>query len=361
MHHLTAIPGDGIGPEVMQAAMRVLEATGVDFEWDVQHAGAAVLEREGTALPARAVDSIRERGVALKGPISTPVGKGIRSANLELRELLGLHAGIRPCKAYRGAPTRFPETDFVVVRMLAGDLYAGVEYDRDDSATARLKSLIVDTGRGKLDDDVGISIKPISESSTRRVARTAFEHAIATGRSKVTAVHKASVMRSTDGLFLATVREIGRREYPQVELDDGLVDSVCHRLVTRPEELDVLVLPMLYGDIISDLGAGLIGGLGMAPGANVGDDCAVFEAVHGSAPRHAGHNSANPLGLVLSGALLLHHVGEPEAGKRVERAVAAVVESGERVTADLMPGNDRSSRWGTSDVADAVIAQLRSA
>jgi isocitrate dehydrogenase (NAD+) len=361
VHHVTAIPGDGIGPEVMQATMRVLEASGVEFEWDVQHAGAASLVREGTALPARVVDSIRERGVALKGPISTPVGQGIRSANLELRELLGLHAGIRPCTAYRGAPTPFAKTDFVVVRMLAGDLYAGIEYDRDDSATVGLRSMIADTGRAKLDDDVGISIKPISASTSRQVARTAFEYALATGRSKVTAVHKATVMRSTDGLFLATVREVGRREYPQVELDDGLVDSVCHRLVTRPEELDVLVLPMLYGDIISDIGAGLIGGLGMAPGANVGEDCAVFEAVHGSAPRHTGHNSANPLGLVLSGALLLRHLDEPEAATRVERAVAAVVESGERVTADLMPADDRSGRWGTSDVADAVIAQLRSA
>jgi len=361
VHQITAIPGDGIGPEVVRAAMRVLEATGVALEWDVQHAGAATLEREGTVLPPRVVDSIRERGTALKGPISTPVGRGIRSANLELRELLGLHTGIRPCKAHGGVPTRFPETDFVVVRMLAGDLYAGIEYDRDDAATEPLRSLIAETGRAQLGDDVGISIKSISASGVHQVARTAFEYALATGRSQVTAVHKATVMPSTDGLFLASVREVGRREYPQVGLDDGLVDTVCHRLVTRPQELDVLVLPMLYGDIISDLGAGLIGGLGMAPGANVGDDCAVFEAVHGSAPRHTGHNSANPLALVLSGALLLHHVGEPEAGNRVERAVAAVVERGERVTADLKPGDERSSRWGTSDVADAVIAQLHAA
>lgn len=335
--------------------MRVLEATGVGFEWYLQHAGASSLAREGTMLPDRVVDSIRDCGLALKGPLATPAGGGFRSANIELRARLGLHTGIRPCKAYRGVPTPFPKTDLTVVRMLAEDLYAGIEYDRDDGATVRLRSLIADTGRGDLADDVGISIKPISASSARAVARTAFEHAISAGRSRVTAVHKANVMRSTDGLFLETVGAVAR-EYPRVEVDDGLVDTVCHQMVRRPEELDVLVLPMLYGDIVSDLGAALIGGLGMAPGMNVGHGCAVFEAVHGSAPRRAGRNSANPLGLILSGVLLLRHVGEREAGERVERAVAALVEEREVLTSDITLAGRPSA--GTSQVADALVARL---
>jgi isocitrate dehydrogenase (NAD+) len=355
LHRVTVIPGDGIGPEITGATTRVLEATGLDFEWDVQEIG-RVGGGERGALPVSVIDSIRDRGVALKGPLSTRLHGG-RSANLELRQRLGLHTGIRPCRAYAGTPTPFPETDFVVARMLAGDLYAGIEFDRDDPANGRLRALLAETGRPALDDDVGVTLKPISASETRRVARTVFEYTRTAGRSRVTAVHKATVMRSTDGLFLASVGEVARHEYPHVEFDDGLVDTVCHRLVRRPGELDVLILPMLYGDIVSDLGAGLIGGLGMAPGMNLGDDCAVFEAVHGSAPRHAGRGTANPLGLVLSGVLLLRHIGEPDAADRVEGAVAGVVESGS-VTADLLPAGGRSGALATSEVADAVIARL---
>jgi isocitrate dehydrogenase (NAD+) len=356
-HRVTLIPGDGIGPEVTAAARRAIEATGVTIDWDIQAVGAEAFEREGTPLPDRVVDSIRDRGVALKGPTSTGAGSGFRSANIALREALDLYAGIRPCRALAGVRTRFPETDIVVVRMNREDLYAGIEYEQGSSGAKLLRDLIRDTHGRVLADDASAAIKPISGSGARRVIRRAFEYAREEGRSTVTAVHKATVMPETDGLFLGVAREVAR-EYPDLDFDDRLVDALCHHLVSRPEECDVLVMPMLYGDIVSDIGAGLIGGLGMAPGANVGDRCAVFEAAHGSAPGHAGRNRANPMALMLCGAMLLAHLGEPSAANRLRRAITTVLEEGSTLTYDLKPTRDDPSAAGTSEVADAVIAAL---
>ncbi len=357
-YRVTFIPGDGTGPEISEAVRRVLEGTGVEFEWDFQDAGADVYEQEGTPLPDRVLDSIRERGLAIKGPITTPVGSGFRSVNVALRKELDLYACLRPCKAYEGVRTRFPETDIVVVRENHEDLYAGVEYELGDDSTERLRQFIRETNGTDLREDIGVSIKPISVTGTKRIVREAFEYAKAYGRSKVTAVHKANIMKFTDGLFLETAREVAEEEYPDVEFEDRIVDNLCNQLVSRPEEYDVIVLPNLYGDIVSDLGAGLIGGLGMAPGANVGDDYAVFEAVHGSAPKYKGQNKVNPIALMLSGVMLLRHIEEREAADRLEGAIAEVVRRGERVTYDMKPTRDDPSAVGTSDVADAVIEEM---
>jgi isocitrate dehydrogenase (NAD+) len=357
-HRVTFIPGDGTGPEISEAVQRVLEATGVGFEWDFQNAGADVYEQEGSPLPDRVLDSIRDRGLAIKGPVTTPVGSGFRSINVALRKELDLYACLRPCKAYEGVRTRFPETDVVVVRENHEDLYAGVEYELGDEQTARLREFIKDSEGTELREDIGVSIKPISVYGTRRIVREAFEYAKAYGRSKVTAAHKANIMKFTDGLFLKTAREVAEEEYPDIEFEDRIIDNLCNQLVSRPEEYDVVVLPNLYGDIVSDLGAGLIGGLGMAPGANVGDDYAVFEAVHGSAPKYKGQNKVNPLALMLSGLMLLRHIEETEAADRLEKAISTVIKEGQSVTYDMKPNRDDPSAVGTSDVADAVIEKM---
>jgi len=356
-HRVTLIPGDGIGPEVSEAARRALEATGVAFEWDIQDLGAESYAREGPALLERAVDSIRERGLAIKGPTSTPSGSGFRSINIALRNALDLYTGIRPCKAYPGVRTPFAGTDLVVVRMNHEDLYAGIEYRRDEEAAEQLRALVRETRGVELSPDTGISLKPLSAQASERVARRAFEYAREHGRARVTAVHKATVMRYTDGLFLEACRGVAAG-YPDIEFDDRLVDNVCHQLVSHPAECDVLLLPIMYGDIVSDVGAGLVGGLGMAPGANVGDEAAVFEAVHGSAPRQAGRDRANPFALMLSGVMLLRHVGERDAADRLEAAIAAVVREGRSVTYDLMPTRDDPGAAATSRVTDAVIERL---
>jgi isocitrate dehydrogenase (NAD+) len=291
------------------------------------------------------VDSIRANGVALKGPISTPARSGHRSANIELRDLLDLHTGIRPCRALPGAPTPYPETDVVVIRMVQEDLYAGIEYERGTPETERLRDLIAETDGRRLPSDTGISIKPLSASNARRVVRRAFDYARAERREKVTAVHKATVMRHTDGLFLEVAREVAA-DYPDIEFADRLVDAVCHDLVSRPSSCDVLVLPMLYGDIVSDLCAAMAGGIGTVPGVNLGDSHAVFEAAHGTAPRRAGRNSANPVGMILSGAMLLRRLGERQAAERLESAVEAVVAEG------------RVQTTGTDELAVAVVEAL---
>jgi isocitrate dehydrogenase (NAD+) len=357
-HEVTLIPGDGVGPETTAAARRCLDATGVEIDWDVQEAGLAAVESDGDPLPERVIASIKRHRLALKGPLSTPA-KGYRSANLALRQRLELYAGIRPCKALAGVPTAFPRTDIVVVRMITEDLYAGIEYERGRTETDRLRALIAETEGTRLPNDAGISIKPISVSNAGRVVRKAFEYAESEGRSKVTAVHKATVMRHTDGLFVEVARKIAAG-HNGISFEERLVDTVCHDLVARPGRYDVLVLPMLYGDIISDLGAGLIGGLGMAPGVNLGDEYALFEAAHGSAPRHAGHNRANPLALILSGTMLLRHLGEIDAAERLDAAVATVVREARTVTYDLLPVGERSAA-ATSEVADAVIDALEPA
>ncbi len=357
-HKVTLIPGDGIGPEVCEAARRALEATGVAFEWDIQELGAESYAREGPALLERAIASVRARGLALKGPTSTPAGKGFRSVNIALRNELDLYAGIRPAKHYAGVRTPFPGTDVVVIRMNLEDLYAGIEFRHDEEAAAELRRLVRDTRGVELSPQAGISLKPLSGPAAARVARRAFEYARANGRRKVTAVHKATVMRHTDGVFLEACREVATG-YPDVEFDDRLVDNVCHQLVAHPEDCDVLLSPIMYGDILSDVAAGLVGGLGMAPGANVGDTAAVFEAVHGSAPRHGGRDRANPFALMLSGVMLLRHVGEDDAADRLEGAIAAVIEEGTTVTYDLKPARDDPTAAATSAVAAAVIAKLR--
>ena len=357
-HRVTFIPGDGTGPEISEAVRRVLEATGVEFEWDWQDAGADVYEREGTPLPERVIESIRERGLAIKGPLTTPIGSGFRSINVALRKQLDLYACLRPCKSYEGVRTRFPETDVVIVRENHEDLYAGIEYELGDPTTDRLREFIRETEGTELREDIGVSIKSISVHGTERIVREAFEYAKAYGRSKVTAGHKANIMKVSDGLFLDTARRVAEEEYPEIEFEDRIVDNLCNQLVSRPEEYDVIVLPNLYGDMLSDLCAGMIGGLGVAPGANIGDDCAVFEAVHGSAPKYKGQNKVNPMALMLSGVMLLNHVEERASADRLEQAIAAVIREGTSVTYDMKPTRDDPSAVGTSEVADAIIARM---
>jgi isocitrate dehydrogenase (NAD+) len=357
-YRVTFIPGDGTGPEISEAVRRVLEGTGVEFEWDFQDAGADVYEQEGTPLPDRVLESIKERGLAIKGPITTPVGSGFRSINVALRKELDLFACVRPCRAYEGVRTRFPETDIVIFRENHEDLYAGVEYELGDERTARLREFIRETEGTELREDIGVSIKPISVYGTKRIVRAAFEYAKAEGRSKVTAGHKANIMKFTDGLFLQTAREVAEQEYPDFDFEDRIIDNLCNQLVSRPEEYDVVVLPNLYGDIVSDLGAGLIGGLGVAPGANIGDEYAVFEAVHGSAPKYKGQNKVNPMALMLSGVMLLRHIDERDAADRLEGAIAEVIREGESVTYDMKPSRDDPTAVGTSDVADAVVEKM---
>ena len=355
---VTLIPGDGTGPALVEAARRVLDATRVGFEWDLQEAGAAVFEREGSALPPRVIESVRRHGLALKGPITTPAGATARSANIALRRELDLYAGVRPCKTYEGLPRAFPGIDLVVVRMNHEDLYAGIEYERGGASTSQLREFIESTEGTHLDEDVGISIKPLSESGAARVVRAAFRHARDNGRSKVTAVHKATVMKHTDGVFLDAARQVAEQEFPEIEFDDRLLDTVCYELVSRRRDYDVLVLPTLYGDVVSDICAALIGSIGLAPGANVGDGCAVFEAVHGSAPKHAGADRANPMALMLSGVMLLRHIGESHEADRVERAIAAVIREGVSISYDLTSAQGPGTAT-TSEVTDAVVAKLK--
>ncbi len=358
-HAITLIPGDGTGPEIAEATRRVLEATGVAIEWDVQNAGTDVMEREGTPLPERVLESIRRNKVAIKGPVTTPVGTGFRSVNVALRKALNLYACVRPCKWYPGVRSRYENVDIVIVRENTEDLYAGIEFERGSEWIPKLSDLTEASGQGRLRDDAGVSLKPISESGSRRIVRYAFEYARANGRKAVTAVHKANIMKYSDGLFLAVAREVAKG-YPEIEFGDVIVDNLCMQLVQRPEQFDVLALPNLYGDIISDLCAGLVGGLGVAPGANIGDDCALFEPTHGSAPKYAGQNKVNPMAMMFSGMLMLRQIGEREAGDRLERALAAVIREGTSVTYDMKADRNDPNAVGTSQVADAIIAKLQS-
>jgi isocitrate dehydrogenase (NAD+) len=355
---VTFIPGDGTGPELAEAVRRVLEATGIDFEWDWQEAGADVYEREGTPLPDRVLESIKRNKVAIKAPITTPVGSGFRSVNVALRKELDLYCCLRPCKAYEGVRTRFPETDVVVVRENHEDLYAGIEFEQGSEEAAKLRALLEELSGKSVREDAGISIKPISVFGTTRIVRAAFEYARANGRRTVTAVHKANIMKFSDGLFLSTAQKVAEG-YTDIEFNDRIVDNLTNQLVSRPEEYDVLVLPNLYGDIVSDLCAGMIGGLGMAPGGNIGEECAVFEATHGSAPKYKGMNKVNPMALMLSGVMMLRHIGEQEAADRMESAIATVIREGKSVTYDMKPTRDDPTAVGTSEVADAVIEKMQ--
>ncbi|MGH2980055.1 MAG: isocitrate/isopropylmalate dehydrogenase family protein [Solirubrobacterales bacterium] len=355
---VTFIRGDGTGPELAEATARVLEATGVAFEWDWQDAGADVYEAEGNPMPERVLESIRRNKIALKAPITTPVGSGFRSVNVALRKELDLYCCLRPCKAYKGVRTRFPETDIVIVRENHEDLYAGIEFEQGSEEAGRLRETIRELSGKEIRADAGISIKPISIFGTRRIVRSAFEYARANGRRKVTAAHKANIMKFSDGLFLLTAQQVAE-EYADIEFEDRIIDNLCNQLVSRPEEYDVVVLPNLYGDIVSDLAAGMIGGLGMAPGGNIGDEYAVFEATHGSAPKYKGMNKVNPMALMLSGVMMVRHLGEQEAAARMESAIAAVIEEGESVTYDMKPTRDDPTAVGTSQVADAIIEKMK--
>lgn len=357
-HRVTFIPGDGVGPELSEATRRVLEATGVEFDWEEQEAGADVMDKYGTPLPDHVLESIRTNGVAIKGPITTPVGTGFRSVNVALRKELDLYACLRPCKWYRGVRTRYEDVDVVIVRENHEDLYAGIEFEQGAEDTKRLIETIAELTDRRIRDDSGISIKPISVTGTERIVRFAFDYARREGRSKVTAVHKANIMKYSDGLFLETARKVAE-EYADIEFEDRIVDNLSMQLVSRPEEYDVLVLPNLYGDIISDLAAGLIGGLGVAPGGNIGDEAAVFEATHGSAPKYKGMNKVNPMAMMFSGMLMLRHLEERDAADRLEAALAEVIAEGKSVTYDMKPRRDDPTAVGTSDVADAVIEKLR--
>jgi isocitrate dehydrogenase (NAD+) len=357
-HKVTFIPGDGTGPEIAEATKRVLEGTGVEFDWDQQEAGIDVYESGGKPLPDETLDSIREHGVAIKGPTTTPVGSGFRSVNVALRKELDLYSCQRPCKAYEGVRTRFPETDVVIIRENHEDLYAGIEYEMGSDDASTLRDCIKGLG-SEIREDAGISIKPISVFGTTRIVESAFKYAKDNGRKKVTAAHKANIMKFSDGLFLKTATEIAEK-HPEIEFEERIIDNLCNQLVSRPEEYDVIVLPNLYGDIVSDLGAGMIGGLGMAPGGNIGDDIAVFEATHGSAPKYKGQNKVNPMALMLSGVMMLRHLDEREAGDKLENAIAEVIRRGEKVTYDMKPTRDDPTAVGTSDVADAIIEEMNS-
>jgi isocitrate dehydrogenase (NAD+) len=351
-HRITLIPGDGIGPEVSDAARLVVDAAGIDIEWDVQEAGAAVLEREGSPLPERVLEAVRESRVALKGPITTPVGTGFRSVNVALRQELDLFAAIRPSRTYPGVRTRHPSLDLVVIRENTEDLYQGIEFERGSRELDRLRRELFDLAGYRVPDDAGVTLKPISVSGTRRVVRFALEHARRTGRTNVTVGHKANIMRFSDGVFLETALEIAGSEFPDVHVEPMQVDELAMWLAWEPEQMDVLLLPNLYGDIISDLCAGLVGGLGLAAGANLGWEYAVFEPVHGSAPDIAGRSIANPLAMILTAMLMLRHLGRDTAAGHVEEAVAALLEEGETLTPDM--GGSATTR----DVAEAVAARL---
>jgi isocitrate dehydrogenase (NAD+) len=356
-HRVTLIPGDGTGPELTEATRRVLEATGVALDWDVREAGVEVMEEAGTPLPDETLESVKRNGVALKGPITTPIGTGFRSVNVALRHELELFACLRPCKTYPGVRTRYENVDIVVVRENTEDLYAGIEYEAGGEDAQRVIGMLNGLQAKQIAPGSGISVKPMSAEASERIIRYAFEHARANGRREVAGVTKANIMKFTDGLFLAVFRQVAR-DYPEIASREVLVDALCMQLVQRPEEFDVLVLPNLYGDIVSDVTAGLVGGLGVAPGANIGTSTAVFEATHGSAPRYKGLNKVNPTAMILSGKLMLEHLGERGAAQRLESAVATVLAEGERVTYDLKPGRDDPTAVGTSEYADAIIEKL---
>ncbi len=358
-HKITFIPGDGVGPELSDAAKRCIEATGAEIEWEVLDAGIDVVEKFGTPLPEQVLASIRKNKVALKGPITTPVGTGIRSVNVELRRVLDLYACLRPCVLYKGVRSRYEKVDIVIVRENTEDLYAGVEFDPNTAESAKVIDVINSVSKKKIKTDSALSIKPITRTGTERIVNFAFEYAVKNGRKKVTCVHKANIMKATDGLFLSTAKEVALKYANKIEFEDRIVDNICMQLVQRPEEYDVLVLPNLYGDIISDLCAGLVGGLGVAPGANIGDNAAVFEATHGSAPKYKGLNKVNPTAMVLSGALMLRHIGEKSAAERLENAVKKVISEGKSVTYDLKPTRDDPTAVGTREMADAIVKQLR--
>ncbi|OGW75185.1 MAG: isocitrate dehydrogenase, partial [Omnitrophica bacterium RBG_13_46_9] len=352
-YNVTLIPGDGIGPEVSLATRACIEATGVKIAWDTVLAGADVIEKYKTPLPDGVIKSIKQNKVAIKGPIVTPVGSGFRSVNVKLRQELDLFACVRPCRLYKGVRSKYEKVDLVVVRENTEDLYAGIEFEKGTKEAGAVIDSIHKYSDARIKKDSSLSIKPISESASKRIIEFAFRYAIQNKRRKVTAVHKANIMKYTDGLFLEVAREVAKR-FPEIEFEDRIVDNMCMQLVQKPELYDVLVLPNLYGDIISDLCAGLVGGLGIAPGANIGKEFALFEPTHGSAPKYKGKNVVNPTAMILSGVLMLRHLGESRAADRLENAVAAVIEEGKAVTYDLKEDRKDPAAVGTQEMAEAI-------
>ena len=360
-YRVTLIPGDGVGPELADATKACLEATGVKFDWDIQTAGMDVMASEGTPLPERVLESIRKNKIAIKAPLTTPVGTGFRSVNVALRKELDLYACLRPCKSYDGVRSRYKNIDLVIVRENTEDLYAGIEFQKGTPEALELIAQIEKLSKRKIRSDSGVSIKPISVMGSERIVRFAFDYARQYKRKKVTAVHKANIMKFSDGLFLEVAREVAKK-YPEIEFEDRIVDNMCMQLVQKPELYDVLVLPNLYGDILSDLCAGLVGGLGVAPGANIGTNGALFEATHGSAPKYKGLNKVNPVAMILSGVLMLRHLGEIPAADRLEKAVADVIREGKEVTYDLKADRNDPTAVGTKEMGEAIIqAMLRRA
>lgn len=352
MYKVTLIPGDGVGPEVVDAARKCIEATGVKINWEKVDAGADIMDKYGTPLPDKVIDSIKKNRIALKGPVTTPVGIGFRSVNVALRQKLDLYACLRPCKWYPGVRSRYEGVDLVVVRENTEDVYSGIEFEEGKPETGELINFIHTSTNVKISDDSGISIKPISRRASERIIRFAFDYARKNNRKKVTGIHKANIMKYSDGIFVKVFHEVAR-EYPNIQSEDKIVDNMCMQLVQKPALYDVLVLPNLYGDIISDLCAGLVGGLGLAPGANIGEEIAVFEATHGSAPKYKGKNKVNPTAMILSGVLMLRHLGEEEKAERLENAVARIIAKGETVTYDL------GGTATTSQMAKAIIKNLK--
>ncbi len=356
-YKVTLLPGDGIGPEISEATCRVLEATGVKFDWTIEIIGKEAQDKFGTPLPDKVLDSIRKNKVAIKGPVTTPIGTGFRSVNVALRKRLDLYACLRPCKTYRGAPTPFSNVDIHIIRENTEDLYAGIEFARGTKEAEDLRQFIKTNAKMDVREDSGYSIKAISETGSRRIVQYAFEYARTNKRKKVSAIHKANILKFSDGLFLSVAREVAKN-YPDIEFEDVLADAICMHLVKTPQKFDVLVLPNLYGDIVSDLCAGLVGGLGLAPGANIGTDMALFEPSHGSAPKYTGQNKVNPMAMMLSGVMMLRYLKEIEAADRMEKAIADVIAEGKDVTYDLKPDRNQPAA-GTSQVADAVIKKLK--
>ena len=358
-HTVTLIPGDGIGPETSDAMQRVVEASGAEIDWEIAEAGAHCLETAGTPLPDSTIEAVKKNKVAIKGPITTPVGTGFRSVNVALRKTLGLYVCLRPVVSLPGAGGRYDNVDLVIVRENSEDLYAGVEFEEGSEGARKLIDLCASEGAGAIRPDSGISVKPISITGSENIVRYAFEYALKHGRKKVTAAHKANIMKYSDGLFLRVAREVAKEYEGRVAFDDRIIDAFCMNMVTDPSQFDVVVFPNLYGDIASDLAAGLVGGLGIAPGANIGKDYAVFEAVHGSAPDIAGQDKANPTAEILSAAMMLDHLGELETAARIRKAVADVYADGSCLTGDIrkLTGSDKPAASCT-EFTNALIEAL---
>src|SRR3989339_1062556 len=358
MTEVTLITGDGIGPEIAEAARRCVDATNPGIKWQMAEAGIDVMERLGTPLPDETIEAVKRTGIALKAPITTPVGTGFRSINVHLRQIFELYACLRPCKTYKGVRSKYSDIDLVLVRENTEDLYAGIEYEKGKDDTAELINWLNKHSKRQITSDSGISIKPISVHGTERIVKFAFDYARKNGRKKVTSVHKANIMKFSDGLWLDVSRQVAKN-YTDIEFEDRIVDNMCMQLIQKPELYDVIVLPNLYGDILSGLCAGLVGGLGVAPGANIGEKGAIFEATHGSAPKYKGQNKVNPVALILSGVLMLRHMDKMTEADKLENAIAAIIAEGKYVTYDLKDDRNDPTAVGTSEMADAIIAKIK--